>query len=78
MGIATILSTRHAILLATGSVKSDAVAGMIEGPLSAICPASALQLHPKATIVLDQEAARGLALHDYYHAVHPEGAEALI
>lgn len=76
MGIASILEARHVLLLATGAAKSRAVAQMIEGPLAAICPASALQLHPKATIVLDTAAAADLMLGDYYDQIHPNGAPA--
>lgn len=72
-GIATILRSRKVALLATGEKKSHAVAKMIEGPLSAICPASALQLHPLTEIYLDVAAASELTLHDYYQAVHPNG-----
>ena len=75
MGIATILRSRHALLLATGAKKAAAVAAMAEGPLGARCPASALQLHPRATIVLDAEAAADLELRQYYETVHPEGQE---
>ncbi|MFT6533420.1 MAG: glucosamine-6-phosphate deaminase [Limimaricola cinnabarinus] len=75
MGIATILRSRHAVLLATGGPKAAAVAAMAEGPLSARCPASALQMHPKATIVLDAEAAADLELRQYYETVHPQGQE---
>ena len=41
---------------------------MIEGPLSAFCPASALQLHQRTTILID-EAASKLSLKDYYKFV---------
>lgn len=75
MGIATILRSRHAVLLATGAAKAEAVAAMAEGPLSARCPASALQMHPKVTVVLDTEAAAGLELRQYYETVHPQGQE---
>lgn len=73
MGIGTILRARKIVLLATGENKSKAVSEMIEGPLSARCPASALQLHPHAEIYLDAEAASLLTLRDYYEAVHPNG-----
>ncbi len=47
---------------------------MIEGPVSAVCPpASALQFHPKATVLIDEAAAADLKLRDYYETVHPEG-----
>lgn len=75
MGIGTILEARHCVLLATGAGKAAAVAGMVEGPVSAACPASALQLHPRATIILDPDAAADLQMRDYYEYVHPEGDE---
>ncbi|WOI55862.1 glucosamine-6-phosphate deaminase [Palleronia sp. LCG004] len=76
MGIATVLEARSCLLLATGEGKAPAVAAAIEGPLSAACPASALQLHPSATMILDPDAARDLKLRDYYEMVHPAGGEA--
>ncbi|MGX9848885.1 glucosamine-6-phosphate deaminase [Limimaricola litoreus] len=78
MGIATILRSRRAVLLATGASKASAVAAMVEGPLSARCPASALQLHPSATVVLDTEAAAELELRQYYETVHPKGQEVML
>lgn len=65
-GIGTILGARRIILLATGPSKADAVAKMIEGPASALVPASALQLHPDAVVVVDAAAAAGLALAEDY------------
>ena len=57
MGIGTILEAKHIMLLATGSQKAEAVAAMIEGPLTSMCPASALQMHPHVKIICDEEAA---------------------
>jgi glucosamine-6-phosphate deaminase len=37
---------------------------MVEGPVSARCPASVLQLHPHASVLLDEQAARDLTLAD--------------
>lgn len=76
MGVATILDARACLMLATGGLKAEAVARTVEGPLGADCPATALQLHPDATLVLDAEAASRLRLRDYYETVHPGGAEA--
>jgi glucosamine-6-phosphate deaminase len=78
MGIATILEARACVLLATGASKAEAVARMVEGPLGADCPATALQMHPAATVVLDGAAAGALKLREYYETVHPGGAEAVI
>lgn len=69
-GIGTILEARHLVLLATGEAKADAVALAVEGPLSAVVPASALQLHPHATVVVDEAAAAGLKLADYFRATY--------
>ena len=78
MGIATVLETRTCVLLATGARKAAAVAAAIEGPVSARCPASALQLHQSATMIVDTDAAADLELRDYYETVHPGGGEAPI
>ncbi|NLE18778.1 MAG: glucosamine-6-phosphate deaminase, partial [Propioniciclava sp.] len=69
-GLGTILDARHAVLVAQGEGKADAVAAMVEGPLSAMCPGSVLQLHEKATIVVDEAAASKLTRQDYYRWVH--------
>ena len=65
-GLGTILDAREVVLVAQGERKAAAVAGMVEGPLSAMCPGSALQLHRRATIVVDEAAASQLQLIDYY------------
>jgi glucosamine-6-phosphate deaminase len=69
VGIATILGARRCLLLAFGASKSGAVARLVEGPLTARVPASALQLHPHATVLVDEAAAAGLELRGYYDAV---------
>lgn len=65
-GLGTILRARHLVLLAFGEGKAQAVADAVEGPLSAILPGSAIQLHPHATVVVDEAAASRLKLADYY------------
>lgn len=78
MGLGTILDARACLLVATGQSKAEAVAATIEGPLGAHCPATVLQLHPAATVVLDEAAAARLALRAYYETVHPGGGEAQV
>ena len=46
--------------MAWEAAKSDAIAQTIEGPVTNSVPASALQLHPKVTVLLDKEAAKNL------------------
>ena len=72
MGIGTIMRAEEIVLLAFGAAKADVVAKMIEGPISAACPASVLQMHRKVTVVIDEAAASKLALRAYYEEVHPE------
>ena len=67
-GIATILEARHLVLIATGASKADPIARAVEGPLAAMCPASAIQLHRRVTVVVDEAAASKLTLADYYRA----------
>lgn len=65
-GLGTILEARHLVLLAFGEGKARAVAEAVEGPMSAFMPASAVQLHPHVTVVVDEAAASQLTLADYY------------
>lgn len=65
-GLGTILEAGHLVLIATGEGKAPAVASAVEGPVAAFCPASILQLHPRATVVVDEAAAAQLRLADYY------------
>lgn len=69
-GIGTILEARHVVLLATGEGKAEAVAQTVEGPVAAVVPASALQLHPHATVVVDEAAAAELKLSSYFRATY--------
>lgn len=65
-GLGTIMEARHIVLVATGAQKAQAVRDFVEGPVSAICPASILQFHPHATVLLDEAAASSLKLADFY------------
>ncbi|MGB5322026.1 glucosamine-6-phosphate deaminase [Lutimonas sp.] len=66
MGIATIMDARKILLLATGENKAEAVSKMVEGPVSAMCPASILQMHEQVTVLLDEAAAGLLENREYY------------
>jgi glucosamine-6-phosphate deaminase len=65
-GLGTILRARHLLLLAFGEGKAAAVAGAVEGPVTASNPGSAIQLHPHATVIVDEAAASRLQNLDYY------------
>jgi len=61
IGVATILSARRCVLLAYGAAKAGVVARALQGPATPALPASALQLHPDATVILDAAASSQLA-----------------
>jgi len=66
MGVGTILEARKLLLVANGEHKADAVAKMVEGPVSGMVTATALQLHPNAVVFVDEAAASKLEMREYY------------
>jgi glucosamine-6-phosphate deaminase len=78
MGVGTILESRRCVLLATGREKAEIVAKAVEGPITSMISATALQLHPWCTVVVDEPAASELQGGAYYRWVfanEPEWAE---
>jgi len=73
MGVGTILEARQILLLANGAKKAAAIAAAIEGPVTSMCTASALQMHRDTTLFLDREAAGGLTMIEYYEWVQAKG-----
>lgn len=65
-GVGTIMEARHVVLVANGRGKAQAVHQLVEGSISAMWPATILQLHPHATVIVDQAAASRLQLAGYY------------
>lgn len=70
MGVGTIRDSRCCILLAYGENKADAIASMIEGPISSMSPASILQTHSRTTVIIDEAAAKKLTHANYYRYVY--------
>ena len=77
MGIGTILDARYVMLLATGKNKAKAVKDMISGSVSAMCPASALQMHENAIVLLDKSAACELDDQNYFKWVNDENLKVI-
>jgi glucosamine-6-phosphate deaminase len=71
-GLATIMSARHLVLLASGRAKAEAVHQLVEGPISAMWPATIMQTHPHATVLVDDAAASRLQLADYYRQTYAD------
>jgi glucosamine-6-phosphate deaminase len=64
MGVGTIMEAREVLLIASGERKAEAMKSTLEGPLTAMVPASMVQEHRFAHVVIDDEAASEL---DYRH-----------
>lgn len=78
MGVGTILDSHRCLLLATGAGKAEVLAKAVEGPITAMVTASALQLHPRCTVVADASAAAHLQGVEYYRWIfenEPEWAD---
>jgi glucosamine-6-phosphate deaminase len=70
MGVGTILEARQLVLVASGKSKARAIAQAVEGPVSSMVTASALQLHRDATVFVDEDAASELTMRDYYEFIY--------
>lgn len=66
MGVGTILECRKCILMATGDSKAEIISKAVEGPITSMISATALQLHRKCTVVVDEKTASKLQARDYY------------
>ncbi len=78
MGVGTILECRRCLLLATGAEKAEIIAQAVEGPITSMISATALQLHARCTVVVDEGAASRLEGLEYYRrlfATEPEWEE---
>jgi len=75
MGVGTILDSRRCLLLATGPGKAEILARAVEGPITAMVTASALQLHPRCQVVVDEAAAARLQGKDYYRWLYENEPE---
>jgi len=70
MGIGTIMESRRVFLLAFGEKKADAIANTVERAITSMVPASILQMHKQAIIIIDEAAASKLKKVDYYKWVY--------
>src|SRR5258708_3840912 len=70
MGVGTILDARKLLLVASGKTKAKAVAQAVEGQVTIRVTASDHQLHRDAIVIVDEEAAAGLAMREYYEFIY--------
>ncbi|MFC5451076.1 glucosamine-6-phosphate deaminase [Paenibacillus aestuarii] len=62
IGLEAVMKAKSIVLVAAGENKADMVARAFSGPITTCVPASFLQLHANATIILDPAAARRISL----------------
>ena len=61
MGVGTIMDAKQLLLLASGEGKADAIQKTVEGPITAIVPATIVQMHRKAVLIVDKDAGSKLS-----------------
>ncbi len=62
MGVGTIMDAKELLLLAGGEGKADAIKATCEGPITAMWPATIVQMHRLATVIVDKAAASKLTM----------------
>jgi glucosamine-6-phosphate deaminase len=67
MGVGTVLESKRCLMLVTGKEKAEVLAKAVEGPITSMITASALQLHPRCTVICDEPAAEKLEGKEYYY-----------
>ena len=65
VGVATVLSSREVMILATGHAKARAVQQGVEGAYSHVWTITGLQVHPRGILVVDDAAATELKVSTY-------------
>src|SRR2546428_64795 len=70
MGVGTSLEARQLVLVASAKTQAKPAAPAVEGPVTSMVTASALQLHRDASVIVDEESAAGLAMRDYYEFIY--------
>lgn len=66
MGVGTILDAKRIVMLVTGERKADIIAQAVEGPVTSMITASAIQFHPNAVVIVDEAAAAKLQGKAHY------------
>lgn len=75
MGIGTILDSRRIIMMVTGAEKADILAKAVEGPVTSMISATALQLHASVVVIADEDASAKLEGTEYYHWLYANEPE---
>ena len=66
MGVGTILEAKRLLVLVTGGTKAEILAKAVEGPITSMVSATAIQLHSNVQVVASESAATMLTGREYY------------
>ena len=66
MGVGTILEAKRLLTLVTGESKAEILAKAVEGPITSMVSATAIQLHQNVQVICDDSAATDLSAREYY------------
>ena len=65
VGVGTVMAARQVMIIVNGYKKARALQAAVEGGVSHMCTLSALQMHPKAMIIADEDATMELKVSTY-------------
>jgi glucosamine-6-phosphate deaminase len=66
MGVGTILEAKRLLVLVTGETKAEILAKAVEGPITSMVSATAIQLHANVQVVASESASSELTGREYY------------
>lgn len=75
MGVGTILEARSLLVVVTGGEKADMLAKAVEGPITSMVSATAIQLHRDCKVIVDEAAAVRLQGCEYYRWIYQNEPE---
>ena len=65
VGVGTVMDAKSVMIIVNGYKKAPALKAAVEGGVSQMCTLSALQMHPKAIIICDEDATMDLKVSTY-------------
>lgn len=74
MGVGTVMEAEKILLLASGERKAEAMKKTLEGHITAMVPASMVQMHRSAHVIVDNDAASALEYRHHHGIAEPKGS----
>lgn len=74
MGVGTVMEAEKIVLLASGERKAEALKKTLKGHLTAMVPASMVQMYRSAHVIVDEDAASALEYRHHHGIAEPKGS----